>query len=197
MKIYRSKRVVHISLFFSFLFAGLGAPSKAADPCDISLLPQELQTKLTKEYPDWQPERLENLGELDRAYRTKAHPKDCPGIAIGHFESKPQLSFALFLVPRLVRKQQGFQLVVFSRTEPSALFVSHTVFQVDTGNFYERSDLVISRVPPGQYEEVEEDSGNPRKVSLHLDGLLYEAIGKASSLYYWENGKYKGLPLSD
>src|SRR5438445_12432863 len=93
----------------------LCAQSKAADPCDISSLPQEIQTKLEKNYPDWQPERLENLYEDDRRFWTNAHPNDCPGIAIGHFESKTELSYGLLLISKPDRKRPGLRIVVFSR----------------------------------------------------------------------------------
>jgi hypothetical protein len=109
--------------------------------------------------------------------------------------SKTQLSYALLLIPKPGKKQPGFQIVVFSRTGPRIQFVSHVVHKW-TGTFSERSDFVISKVPPGQYEGYAE-SGETPKVSIHLDGLLYEAIGKASSLYYWKDGRYEGVPISD
>ncbi len=172
-----------------FLSAALCPQARAADPCDLSVLPQELQTKLARNYSDWQPERLENLSKYYRRFWLKDHPNDCPGIAIGHFESKSELSYALFLVPRGDRKQPGASIVVFSRTAPTIPFVSHLVFKWDTGNFYDHSDLVISKVAEGEY-------GDP-KVVIDLDGVLYEAMEKASSLYYWKNGHYHVLSISD
>ena len=65
----------------------------------VRALPQEIQTKLDKNYPDWQPEKLEDLYEDDRQFWIKAHPGNCPGIAIGHFELKTELSYALLLIP--------------------------------------------------------------------------------------------------
>ena len=65
-------------LMIALVFA---TPVEAADPCDTSVLPQEVQTNLQKNYADWQPERLENLYEDDRGFWLKAHPNDCPGIA--------------------------------------------------------------------------------------------------------------------
>ena len=190
------KAIRFILLAQILVFAGSGAQAKAADPCDPSALPQELQAKLAKEYPDWQPQSLESLDKFSRAYWIKAHPKECPGIAIGHFESKTELSYALFLVSRLGRKQQGASIVVFSRTQSSSAFVPHVVRKWDTGNSFAFPDLVVSKVPPGEYEGYAESDEAPM-VSIHLDGLLYEAIGKASNLYYWKDGGYQGIPISD
>jgi len=180
--------LIAVSIAF-YVCGGFCSQARAADPCDLSVLPQELQAELAKTYPDSQPERLENLSEYYRQSWLKEHPTDCPGIAIGHFESKSELSYAAFLVPRSDRKRPGASIVVFSRIRTTARFVSHLVLKWDAGNFYDHSDLVISRVAVGEY-------GDP-KVVTDLDGVLYEAMEKASSLYYWKNGRYQGLSISD
>jgi hypothetical protein len=171
----------------------LCAQSKVADPCDVSTLPQEIQTKLAKDYPDWQPEKLENLYEDDRQFWTKAHPNDCPGIAIGHFESKIEISYALLLISKPDRKRLGYRLVVFSRSGPSAPYVPHLVSKWNIGLFYEGSDQVVETVPAGHYEE----AIGPHKVSIDLDGIGLEAIDKGAILYYWKNGRYHELITSE
>jgi hypothetical protein len=65
-------------------------------PCVLASL--VISQKLDKDYQDWQVEALENLDGEDRKLWTNAHPNDCPRIAIGHFESKIDLSYALLLV---------------------------------------------------------------------------------------------------
>jgi hypothetical protein len=155
----------------------LCAQSRAADPCDITVLPQEIQTKLEKNYPDWQPRRLENLSKFNRQFWLKAHPNDCPGIAIGRFEPKTELSYALFLVGRPERKQPGASIVVFSRTGPSVPFVPHLVSKWDAGNFDAFPDLVISKVPPGQYAEYNDSDEPPRRC---------RSIWTASCMRLWD-----------
>jgi hypothetical protein len=170
-----------------------GVPTKAADPCDMSTLPQQIQSKLEKNYPDWQPEKLENLYDDDRKFWIKAHPNDCPGIAIGHFESKTEPSYALLLVSRPDRKRPGFRILVFSHSGPSAPYVAHVVSKWDVGTFYEGSDQVIATVPPGHYEE----ASGPRKVLIDLDGIWHEVMEKGAILYYWKNGRFHELVTSD
>jgi hypothetical protein len=159
----------------------------------MSTLPQQIQSKLEKNYPDWQPEKLENLYEDDRKFWIKAHPNDCPGIAIGHFESKTEPSYALLLVSRPDRKRPGFRILVFSHTGPSAPYVAHLVSKWDVGTFYEGSDQVIATVPPGHYEE----ASGPRKVLIDLDAIWYEVMEKGAILYYWKNGRFHELVTSD
>jgi len=177
-------------LMIALLFA---APAEAADPCDTSVLPQEVQTNLQKNYADWQPERLENLYEEDRGFWLKAHPNDCPGIAIGHFESKDELSYAILLISKPDRKRLGFRVVVFSRSGPSATYVSRLVTKWNIGLYNQGSDEVIAKVPPGHYEE----AIGPKRVQTDLDGILCETMGKGAALYYWKNGRYHELIVSE
>ncbi len=172
---------------------GLCAQSKAADPCDVSALPQEVQRKLEKNYPDWQPERLEHIYEDDRPLWIKVHPNECPGIAVGHFESKTELSYALLLISKPDRKRLGFRLVVFSRTGPSNPYVSHLVSTWNIGLFYQGSDDAISTVPPGRYEE----AIGPKNVQTNLDAIFFETFEKGAAVYYWKNGRYHELIVSE
>ncbi|MGB8457559.1 MAG: hypothetical protein WCE50_07555 [Candidatus Acidiferrum sp.] len=181
-----------ISLLF-LLVTGLAAKAKASDPCGPSALPKEIQTILARNYPDWQPEKLENLYEDDRRFWTDAHPADCPGIAIGHFESKNELSYALLSISKPDRKLPGLRILVFSRPAASAPYVPHVISKWNVGPFYENSDQVISTVPPGHYEEAQ----GPHKVQTDLDGILYEVLEKGTLQYYWTNGRYQELATSD
>src|SRR5215831_11719193 len=128
-----SSHAARIASLLCLFLLGLCAATKAADPCDISVLQQEIQTKLAKNYPDWQPEKLENMDEEYRGLWTKANPNNCPGIAIGHFESMTELSYALLLVSKPGRKRLGFRVIVFSRNGPSTPFVEHLVTKWNIG----------------------------------------------------------------
>jgi len=83
--------------------------------------------------------------------------------------------------------------LVFSRTGPSAPYVSHLISKYDTGDFYEGSDEVIATVPTGHYEE----AIGPRKVQIELEGIWYEVMEKGAILYYWKNSRYQRLVTSD
>lgn len=187
------KHLLAAVAIFMYVSGGLCSQARATDPCDPSVLSPELRAELARDYSDWQPEKLENLSEHYRQLWLKNHPNDCPGIAIGHFESKSELSYALFLVPRPDRKHPGASIVVFSRTRPTIPFVSHLVQKWDAGNFYEHSDLAILKVAAGKYADPE---GGP-EVLIDLDAVLYVAMEKAASLYYWKNGRYQALSISD
>jgi hypothetical protein len=181
-------------VFLLALTAVSSATAQAADPCDISFLPSEIQVKLEKNYPDWQPEKLENLDTEDRPYWTEAHPNDCPGVAVGHFESKDELSYALLLVSKPDRKRPGLRIIVYSRSAPSAPYIGRLIIKWDTGVLLSQdSDQVIATVPAGHYEE----AIGPKKIDTTLDGILYESMGKGAILYHWKNGRYHELVTSE
>src|SRR6476661_2581762 len=154
----------------ALLLGVLPVASRAADSCDLSVLPKEVRAELDKNYSDWQPERLEHLYADDREIWIKAHPNDCPGIAIGHFESKTELSYALLLISKPDRKRPGLRILVFSRPAPTTPYVAHVISKWDTGTFYDGSDQVIATVSPGRYEGVM----GPKKVQTDLDSISYE-----------------------
>ncbi len=175
------------------LYLAVCTSSEAADPCDLSVLPEEIQTKLEKSYSDWQPERLEHLDAEDRKLWTNAHPNDCPGIAIGHFELKNELSYALLLVSKPDRKRQGFRVVAFARTGPSATYIPHLVTKWNDGLYYYNSDQVIATVPPSRYAE----AMGPKTVQTDLDSILCETLEKGAAVYYWKKGRYHELITSE
>jgi hypothetical protein len=189
------KCIVALRYVFMLLvtITALAARARATDPCDLSAIPEEVQTILQSSYHDWQPERVEHLYDDDRQFWIKAHPNDCPGIAIGHFESNTQLSYALLLISKPDRKRPGLRILVFSRAGATAPYVSHLLSKWNIGLFYEGSDQVIATVPPGVYKE----AIGPHKAQIDLDGLWYETMEKGAMLYYWKGGRYHELVTSD
>ena len=190
---YSRCRLLLIRASVTVLCSAVCSQSKAADPCDISVLPKEIQTNLEKNFPDWQPERLENLYEDDRQFWSRAHPRDCPGIAIGHFELKNELSYAVLLISKPDRKRTGFRVIAFSRNGPSAQYVSHLVLRWNIGLLYQGSDEVIQTVPPGHYDA----AMNRKNADTDLDAILCATMEKGAAVYYWRNGSYHELITSE
>jgi hypothetical protein len=191
-----NKTSILIAAFASFfaLPAVSSTTARAVDLCDISSLPKEIQVKLEKNYPDWQPEKLENLDQEDRSLWTKAHPNDCPGIAVGHFESKDELSYALLLVSKPDRNRLGLRIVAYSRSASLAPYIGRLIIKWDIGMLLNQdSDQVIATAPTRHYEE----AIGPKKVDTTLDSILYETMEKGAILYYWKNGRYHELITSD
>ena len=164
------------------------ASSGQLNSCQTSGLPSAAKALLDSKYSDWRPKEVSDLGADDKERWRKAHPKECPGIAIGHFEEPDRLSYAILLVPTSER-ENGYKILVLKKLPTGN---AYTATLLDRGD-YSSSGLVISKVPPGRYSDFEETAS----VRLNLDAVNVEWIEKGAVLYYWANGKYRTVQTSD
>ncbi|HKD80730.1 MAG TPA: hypothetical protein VKH81_13610 [Candidatus Angelobacter sp.] len=133
---------------------------------------------------------MSDLISGDRALWAKAHPKGCPGIAIGHFEQSNFLTYVVLMVPK-PRPTHGFKILILKKLPSGNNYTGQVLDQSD--GEYSASGLVIAKAPPGKYSDFE----GTAQVQVNLDAILVEWIEKASVLYYWENGKYRKVQTSD
>ena len=145
---------------------------------------------LDQKYADWRPKELSDLGADDKQLWVAAHPKDCPGIAIGHFERADQLSFALLLVPKS-ESGHGYRIVVLATTAADDRYVDRVLDHIDAQT--SNSGMVISTAPRGSYSDFEDTTS----VHLKVDAVNVEWIEKGAVLYYWEHGRYRTIQTSD
>jgi hypothetical protein len=174
------------------LLATCCAPIRAAqkrDVCSDELLPAPVRTSLQNNFDGWRPKRLADLSGDDLELWTKNQPNDCPGIAIGHFERSDALTFAVLLVPK-PEPGAGYKLVIFIEAPGTNAFTWKLL------EHYEKKDSfapVIWKLPPGKYTSY--TSG--KSVHLTLDGLNVEWIEQSSYIYYWFEGRYHKIWISD
>jgi len=69
-----------------------------------------------QKFPEWRIKATSDLEGYDKALWLKEHPRECPGIAFGHFENPRQIAFGLLLVPKSAAAV-GFKLVVLVKSE--------------------------------------------------------------------------------
>jgi hypothetical protein len=166
------------------------SPSKAADANDCSAaLPAPVSELIASKFPDWRPKQLSDLESDDRELWLKAHPRECPGIAIGHFEIAHKVSYAALLVAKS-EPTGGYKVVVFSKGPTGDAYAWKLLDHAD-GETY--SGLVISKAEPGKYSDFE----RTKSVQTKLDGVYVEWIEKGADLYYWSAGRYHKLRVSD
>jgi len=141
-----------------------------------------------KYYQQWRPIAIYDLlPPHQRMWRRSLNRFDCPGIAMGHFERKNELSYAFSLKPRDPR-QTGWRLVVISKTKQGA-YRDRVLGQTD-----ERvPPYVIYAVPPEEYT----DAFETESVKLRLDGLQVEQMESGAMLFYWKEGQYRSLILAE
>lgn len=158
------------------------------DPCSGVLL-KAVADKISERFPDWTAQGLSDLPAEYRNMWVKAHPKECPGIAVGRYTSKAENSYATLLLSK--KNTPGYKIVVLKSdtSGPAALRVLEEV-NAETG-----TPSVIYRVDPGIYSDAE----RTERKKISFDGLVLEQLEAGSVLYYYvpKIGKFKTLIISE
>jgi len=144
---------------------------------------------LKTKFPSWRPKQLSDLDADDRQLWLKAHDKQCPGVAVGHFENAEETGYAVLLVPS-EKPTGGYKLVVLSRSQSGQGYTANVLDQAE-GETY--SGLVISAASPGKFSDFQSTTS----VRLKLDSIYLEWIEKGAQLFYWSRGRYHKLQVSD
>jgi hypothetical protein len=156
--------------------------------CDDTTLPVPIRDLVKSKFPQLRPKQFSDLEADDKQLWWKAHEKECPGIAIGHFESASELSYAILLVPKS-EPTDGYKIVVFSKGPTGDAYswklLDHAEGQSDS--------LVISKAEPGKYSDFEQT----KSIQTKLDCVYVEWIEKGAILHYWLAGRYHKLRVSD
>ena len=159
--------------------------------CGTNALPPDVSQLIASKFPNWRIKLPSDLVAYDQELWAKAHPRECPGIAIGHFDAPERTAYGVLLVPKS-GAETGFKIVVLSKSAATDMYsvrlLNHAERQAGSS-----SGLVISRVPPGKYAGFDET----QSARLKLDGIEGEWIEKSSILYFWKNGRYRELQTSD
>ena len=173
------------------LLSGATLFAQSKDLCDARVLPPNASALIAKKLPGWRIKTVPDLIGYDRELWIKAHPRECPGLAIGHFEALGQRAYGLLLVPRS-GSDASYKIIVLSKSALTDEY-SMRVLDHDAGKPGASASLVISRVPPGTYPDFE----GTRSIHLKIDGLQAEWLEAASVLYYWSGYTYQTIQTSD
>jgi hypothetical protein len=176
-------RLHFVVMILTFVPISLGQSNR----CE--LLPSDAKLLIGQRFPDWRPKVLSDLSGYDKKLWLEMHPKECPGIAVGHFEQPEHIAYAVLLIPQSGHTA-SYKIIVLSKTSDE---YAVRLLQHAEGNTYSDSGLVISKEPPGKHSEFDD----AKSVRLKLDGLSVDWLEKASVLYYWSRGTYRSIQTSD
>jgi hypothetical protein len=165
------------------------AQAQTSNPCAETNLPSPVVALIKAKFPGWRPKQLSDLDPDNRQIWLKGGSNECPGVAVGHFESPDRLSYAVLLIPQ-ADPIGGYKLLVFSRNTTGEDYAGKLVDHWDDKAY---SGVVISRVPPGHYSDYEHAR---IAVTTKLDSIVLEWIEKGAILYYWSAGRYKTVRVS-
>jgi hypothetical protein len=166
------------------------AAAQTPSPCDEAVLPATVTELLKEKFPQWRPKQVSDIDADNRQLWLEGpNAEACPGVAIGHFESATNLSYAFLLVPRL-NPNGGHKLVIVSKELNRDAYVPTLLDHAEGQTF---SGLVISKAEPGKYKDWE----GKKSVQIRTEALYVEWIGKGAQLYYWLADRYHKLQVSD
>jgi hypothetical protein len=155
----------------------------------MTALPTEVQHLLGSKYPNLRPKTMSDLDPDDQRLWLTQSPDSCPGIAVGNFEERGQLAYAMLLIPNAEPRTE-YKIVIAVKSLQSS---DYSLRILDHGSDTTDSGLVISKTGPGKYQGFDES----KSVQVKLDGLNVEWLEKSSLLYYYSQGKYHELQTSD
>jgi hypothetical protein len=185
-------RSVFLTVVASVCLATVPRLSAAPGPdsCDKAPLPAQVREMLRNKFAGWRPKQLSDLGADDqKVWLQGPSGKSCPGIAIGHFQSATELSYA-FLLLRESGPAHGYQIVIFSKQADGDTYTSNLL---DHSDAEPDSSLVISKADPGKFSDLESE----KSVRTKLDSVIVEWLEKGAVLYYWTADRYRRIVISD
>jgi hypothetical protein len=94
------------------LMSAQSALAQNSKPCAEGKLPSQVVNLIETTFSGWRPRQFSDLGSDDQQLWLKPHSNDCPGTAVGDFESQDRLSYAVLLVPQS-NPTGGYKLLVF------------------------------------------------------------------------------------
>jgi hypothetical protein len=181
--------LLYIAVGFPNATYGQTSAAQTSAVCSDAALPAPVNELLKTKFAGWRPQQDSDLYADDQKFWTDAHPKECPGIAVGHFESAEILSYAVLLLPRS-KQNSGYQIVVFNKTSNAGIYTWRLLEREEGKSSFAP---FIYKVPPGKYVGFDET----KSVRLKLDGINVEWIEKSSFIDYWWGGRYRKMWTSD
>jgi hypothetical protein len=168
--------------------SSLPAPAKPSeDPalCEVGSLPRSVQNRL-KEFGSWKVQEPPDLSRRAHERWESEKPLECPGIAIGHFESAKTPSYAVLLVPQ-GHADSGYKFLVFS---PKARQPSYEMRAVDSGDSG-AANFFIHRVRISKF--FDEQSRKKFQARTSEGILLVDSAQKeyGAEVYFWSGGSYQ------
>lgn len=156
-------------------------PPKA--PFCESLLPPEVKAKVEAAYTGW---RVLEHNQL-YPHQQEIWGARCPGVAIGEFRGPGKVGYGVVIV-RQVKEIKQAKLLLLEKLQ-----TNYTMQQLREQNEVP-SYPVIHKEPPGIYREFYDRQNTVKVLS---DVLVYEHLEATATLFYFKDGKYQELLISD
>ena len=190
-KVQRAVVPVVSLLLFTLLFAQAAAHANQSAPCNPGLLPTDVQNQLKQDYRSWKIQETTDLSQRARGRWANEKPAECPGIAVGYFESSKFLSYAVLLVPA-GQANASYRLLVFSQRNGQPTYEAKLIDKLDQNG---AANYFIRKTPISKFF----DEPSRRKFQAHtIDGILLVDSAENEyevDVYFWSGGRYRNEPI--
>jgi hypothetical protein len=159
--------------------------------CKPESLPTEIQHHLKGEYSSWKIQEPADLSPRAHDRWESEKPIDCPGIAMGKFESDGTPSYAVLLVP-VRHTDSGHRFLVFSRKENQTSYEMRIVDQSDVGG---GSSFFIHSTRISKFFD---DRSRKKFRAGMSDGILLVDSAENEygvDIYFWAGDSYHHEPV--
>jgi hypothetical protein len=174
------------ALFAANILAGEASHGQTRT-CSDSSLPSEVHNLLLSRFSGFQVVVPKDL-DSDEIQEWKARKQDrCPGYV--HAQFGPSVAGYAIVLMRKTSPTETHQMLVFLRQEAHG----YAVRVLSPSSKVEAHTLVVSLGASGEYHPVE----GGRSIRTHWPVILYEAIGAGIEGYYFSNGSWHSILLSE
>jgi hypothetical protein len=152
-----------------------------------SLLPDEAKEEIIRTYKNWRILEQDDLVSDDQLLWNKYHMGECPGIVVGTFDNSGKKAYAVLMITQAPIKKAKLLLIrkKYNGKYTITLFYSEN----NLPNF-----PVIHKGPPGLYYDF---YNRKHSIEAKADVIIYEHIESKAIAFYYKNGKYQHLLISD
>src|SRR5258706_1493098 len=170
--------------------AAPGAAAEESAVCKSARLPVDLQDRLNKEFTSWHIQEPAPLSAHAKERWRAEKPLECPGLAVGKFETDTSKSYVVLLVPA-ASKEGGYRLVAFS-TMPNQHGYEQRLIEASSSD---GANLFIRRVTFDKFF----DEQSRRRFGIYTkEGFLLVDSGEneyESDVYFWVKDHYQHEPV--
>jgi hypothetical protein len=156
--------------------------------------PEELKAAIQNVHPDAE------ILELDDMDTSSCGPLEAhPGLVSADFDGNGRVDYAVLFKAGDVKEEKEWRgrklslmdlwLVAFLQQD-DGLLASFVLAEFET---FLPSDVMIEKQLPGTIEEWDSE----RIVTLRNPGFLFHFCGKSASVFYWSEGKFERIWISD
>jgi hypothetical protein len=169
-----------VRLGILLLLLGNFAWARSHDELCVDALPDDAAASLKSQFPTFYPEKVSDLSPEYQEVWLKDHPHECPGIAVGHFQSPSKVSYAVLLIGSR-GSLSGSKLVVLSQ---SAGGWKATKLTEETVAYHYEA---VSNVTQGKL----------RRSSASLDRIRFKEFDGGATVYSWSGGRFHKVTVKE